>query len=192
MPSRRRAHRRATVATTRPRSGTPPAAKNMTGTVVSSSSSMTRGLVRPTYAITTSRAVARSRASPCSDDAVHSDDQRSGWAVRVDGRHREPHGEGSRRPESIGVHARFRHPVPVGSCGRSVGSGHDPGAGVDRSGPQGGRHRTRAGDGRRAEGRQRPPGHGDEPGAGGVPPVPEGDAARPGRPRTGCRATGSC
>ena len=42
---------------------------------------------------------------------------------------------------------------------------------------------TGAGDGRRAEGRQRPPRHRDEPGAGGVPAVPEGDAARPGRPR---------
>src|SRR3954447_23411063 len=44
-----------TVATTSPRSGTPPAAKNITGTVVSSSSSITRGLVSPTYAATTSR-----------------------------------------------------------------------------------------------------------------------------------------
>ncbi len=48
-----------TVATTRPRSGTPRAAKNMTGTVVSRSSSMTRGLVSPTYAAMTSRTVAR-------------------------------------------------------------------------------------------------------------------------------------
>ena len=36
----------------------PRAAKNITGTVVSSSSSMTRGLVSPTYAATTSRNVA--------------------------------------------------------------------------------------------------------------------------------------
>jgi hypothetical protein len=37
-----------TVATTSPSSGTPRAAKNITGTVVSSSSSITRGLVSPT------------------------------------------------------------------------------------------------------------------------------------------------
>ncbi len=47
---------------------------------------------------------------------------------------------------------------------------------------RGGGHRPRPGDGRRAEGRQRPPRHRDEPGPGGVPAVPEGDAARPGRP----------
>ena len=44
-----------TVATTSPGGGTPRAAKNITGTVVSSSSSMMRGLVSPTYAATTSR-----------------------------------------------------------------------------------------------------------------------------------------
>ncbi len=43
-----------TVATTRPSGGTPRAAKNITGTVVSRSSSITRGLVSPTYAATTS------------------------------------------------------------------------------------------------------------------------------------------
>jgi hypothetical protein len=37
-----------TVATTRPSGGIPRAAKNMTGTVVRRSSSMTRGLVSPT------------------------------------------------------------------------------------------------------------------------------------------------
>ena len=42
-------------------------------------------------------------------------------------------------------------------------------------------HRPGAGRGRRAEGRQRPPRDGDEPGPGGVPAVPERDAARPGR-----------
>ena len=43
----------------------PFAAKNMTGTVVSSNSSMTRGLVRPTYAPTTSRKeAARAVESP--------------------------------------------------------------------------------------------------------------------------------
>ena len=47
---------------------------------------------------------------------------------------------------------------------------------------RGGRHRPGAGDGRRAEGRQRPPRHRDEPGARGLPALPEGDAARPGRP----------
>ena len=49
-----------TVATTRPSVGTPRAAKNITGTVVSSSSSMTRGLVSPTYAA--DDVAARSRA----------------------------------------------------------------------------------------------------------------------------------
>ncbi len=47
------------------------------------------------------------------------------------------------------------------------------------------RHGPRPRDGRRAEGRQRPPRHGDEPGARRVPAVPEGDAARPGRPGLG-------
>ena len=37
-------------------------------------------------------------------------------------------------------------------------------------------------DGRRAEGRQRSPRHRDEPGARGLPALPEGDAARPRRP----------
>ena len=46
-----------------PSGGTPRAAKNITGTVVRRSSSMTRGLVRPTYAITTSRTVAVGRPS---------------------------------------------------------------------------------------------------------------------------------
>ena len=52
-----------TVAATSPSAGTPPAAKNITGTVVSSSSSITRGLVRPTYAATTSRQ-SRDRLGP--------------------------------------------------------------------------------------------------------------------------------
>src|SRR5690348_8704218 len=43
------------VAATTPSPGTPPAARNITGTVVISSSSMMRGLVSPTYALTTSR-----------------------------------------------------------------------------------------------------------------------------------------
>ena len=46
----------------------------------------------------------------------------------------------------------------------------------------GGRHRPGAGHGRGAAGRQRTPRHRDEPGAGGVPAVPEGDAPQPGRP----------
>ena len=45
----------------------------------------------------------------------------------------------------------------------------------------GGRHRPGAGDGCRAESGQRSPRHGDEPGPGGVPALPEGDAAQPGR-----------
>ena len=49
-----------------------------------------------------------------------------------------------------------------------------------------------AGHGRRAEGRQRPPGHGDEPGPGGVPDLPEADAPQPRRPALGRAATGSC
>src|SRR4051794_12068378 len=43
------------VAATTPSPGTPPAARNITGTVVISSNSMMRGLVRPTYALITSR-----------------------------------------------------------------------------------------------------------------------------------------
>ncbi len=53
---------------------------------------------------------------------------------------------------------------------------------LDRDRRPGRRHRAGAGHGRRAEGRQRSPRHGHEPGARGVPAVPEGDAPRPGRP----------
>ena len=67
-----------------------------------------------------------------------------------------------------------------------------PRARLDRPRRQGGGHRAGAGDGRRAEGRQRPPRHRDEPGAGGVPAVPEGDAARPAPTRAGSPATASC
>ena len=56
----------------------------------------------------------------------------------------------------------------------------------------GGRHGPRPGDGRGAEGRQRPPRHGHEPGPGGVPALPEGHAARPRRPASGSPATASC
>jgi hypothetical protein len=45
------------VSRTRSSGGTPPAARNIAGTVVTSSSSMIRGLVRFTYAETTSRVV---------------------------------------------------------------------------------------------------------------------------------------
>ena len=44
-----------------------------------------------------------------------------------------------------------------------------------------GRHRAGAGGRRGAEGRQRPPGHGDEPGAAGIHAVPAADAPRPER-----------
>ena len=54
---------------------------------------------------------------------------------------------------------------------------------VDRSGPASRRHRPSAGHGRRAEGRQRPPGHGDGPRSRRLPALPEAHAARPGRPR---------
>ena len=54
--------------------------------------------------------------------------------------------------------------------------------GLDRARRQGGRHRPDPGDGRRAEGRQRPPRHRHEPGPGRLPAVPEGDAAQPRRP----------
>ena len=55
-------------------------------------------------------------------------------------------------------------------------------AALERDRRPGRRHRPGVGHGLGAEGRQRPPRHGDEPGAGGVPAVPEGDAARPLRP----------
>ena len=62
---------------------------------------------------------------------------------------------------------------------------------LDRARRQGRGHRPGARHGRRAEGRQRPPRHRDEPGAGGVPALPEGDAARPRRPALARAATGS-
>ncbi len=55
-------------------------------------------------------------------------------------------------------------------------------SGLDRRRRVGRGHRAGARDGCGAEGRQRPPRHGDEPGAGGVPALPEGDAAQPRRP----------
>ena len=61
-------------------------------------------------------------------------------------------------------------------------SEHHTGPGLERARRQGRGHRPGARHGRRAEGRQRPPRHRDEPGAGGVPAVPEGDAAQPRRP----------
>ncbi len=54
---------------------------------------------------------------------------------------------------------------------------------MDRDRPAGRGHRPRAGHGRGREGRQRAPGHRDEPRARGVPAVPEGHAPQPGRPR---------
>ena len=53
---------------------------------------------------------------------------------------------------------------------------------LDRPRRPGGRHRARPGHGRRAEGRQRPPRHRDEPGPRGLPALPERHAPRPGRP----------
>ena len=55
-------------------------------------------------------------------------------------------------------------------------------AGLERDRRPGRRHGPRVGDGLRAEGRQRTPRDGHEPGPRGVPPVPEGDAPRPLRP----------
>ena len=55
-------------------------------------------------------------------------------------------------------------------------------AGVERDRRPGGQHRQGAGHGLRAEGRQRPPRHRHEPGPGGLPALPEGDASRPVRP----------
>ena len=63
-----------TVAATNPSGGTPWAAKNITGTVVSRSSSMTLGLVRPTYAATTSFSVARPVGATTSVRAVRGTD----------------------------------------------------------------------------------------------------------------------
>ena len=59
-------------------------------------------------------------------------------------------------------------------------SGRTPRAGPTRT--PGRRPDPRAGHGRGAEDRQRPPGHRDEPGAGRVHAVPADHAARPGRP----------
>ena len=53
---------------------------------------------------------------------------------------------------------------------------------VDRPRFAGRGHRSCAGRRRRPEGGQRPPRHRHEPGSGGVPAVPEGDAAQSGRP----------
>ncbi len=50
---------------------------------------------------------------------------------------------------------------------------------VDRCGPAGRGHRPCSRRGRRTESRKRPPGHGDEPRACRLHPLPEGDAARP-------------
>ena len=56
---------------------------------------------------------------------------------------------------------------------------------MDRPRPTCGRHRPGPGDGRRAEGRQRPPRHRHEPGARDLPAVATVPAPRPQRPRLG-------
>ncbi len=56
---------------------------------------------------------------------------------------------------------------------------------MDRTRPACRRHRPSSGGGRRPAGRQRPSRHRDEPGAGRLHDLSEGDAARPRRPRMG-------
>ena len=63
---------------------------------------------------------------------------------------------------------------------------------LDRPGPPRRGHRPRARRGRRAEGRQRPPRHRDEPRPAGLHAVPARHAPRPEPTRTGSAATGSC
>ena len=63
---------------------------------------------------------------------------------------------------------------------------------LDRTGLGRGGHRSGAGGGRGAEGRQRPSRYGDEPGAAGVHAVSAADAPRPQRRRTGWAGTASC
>ena len=78
--------------------------------------------------------------------------------------HHQPHPEEGRRTE-------HRDRSSEGAQG-----------GLDRPRRAGRRHRPRPRRRRRAEGRQRPPRHRDEPGARGLPPVPERHDARPVRP----------
>ena len=61
----------------------------------------------------------------------------------------------------------------------------DPPRRLRRARPPRDRHRPRPGHGRRPEGRQRPPGHGDEHGPDRLPALPEVAAARPERPELG-------
>ena len=75
-----------------------------------------------------------------------------------------------------GSQRRDRHPSPSHRHRRTGARG------LDRPRLQGRGHRPGAGRRRGAEGRQRASRHGDEPGAGGLPAVPEGDAAQPGGP----------
>ena len=66
--------------------------------------------------------------------------------------------------------------------GQPAGRRHDASEVVDRPGHQRGGHRAAARRRRRPEGRQRPPRHGDEPGAARLPALPAGDAPRSHRP----------
>ena len=63
---------------------------------------------------------------------------------------------------------------------------------LDRAGLPGGGHGPGAGHGRRAEDRQRPPRHGDEPGPGRLHALPAAPAARPGATPAGSAGTASC
>ena len=96
--------------------------------------------------------------------------------------------DGARRSVARPPAAHHRGPPTPGSACRArdrhrrADPGERPGR-LDRSGPPRRRHRPRAGRGRRAEGRQRPPRHRDEPRPAGLHAVPAGHAARPHRRR---------
>ena len=104
--------------------------------------------------------------------------QRRGGAC---GREYAPSGRGRVRVSTFpnDHHARTRtypyqhHGGPAGGCQGLVR--------VDRPGPAGGRHHPHPGDGLRPEGRQRPPGDGDEPRPCRLPAVPVPPAPRPAR-----------
>ena len=142
---------------------------------------MIRGLVSPTYAASdVADAVAPSRLRLL-------DERQADWPTRS---RRSSGGSGAVWCERSRVYrprvsrldvSRVRSARRLGATRRRDPREHHPLDWTELD-DEGGRHRPGPGHGRRPEGRQRPPRHGDEPGAGGVPAVPEGDAPQPGRP----------
>src|SRR6478735_7067595 len=116
---------------------------------------MTRGLVSPTYAATTSLKVARSAAGCCAAEAD--------WPTYVTGvlGRNGGHRDGAWTDGSLSPHVSR---LGIGRTPRKEPCEQDLCPRLDRPRPEGGGHGPGPRHGRGAEGRQRPPGHRHEPG----------------------------